>query len=313
MEFAFLFSKMVTGTQKPSKNLVIVLAIALVLIASFSCRKKVDWHPPELEPMPVVNSIIKCGKPISVRVSLTVDFSGKTAPAVTNAVVLLYINNQLAETLEHTGDGLYQSQHIAQEDSEYRCEVAIPGFPLAKCFTRTPKRQEIIKFEHINKAGVDEEGLTHPAVKVTFSNAPSQALYYHIVITIDMHDNWQQPQLLNITDPILLNEGLPIVVFSNERINGDTYTMIINYTTGSASNTNNAGWVTKLYPVQVEIRTICYQYYKFIKQQYLYELSNNEPIFSVGATSTFNLHSNVENGYGIFAAYTSVKSEIIYP
>ena len=102
-----------------------------------------------------------------------------------------------------------------------------------------------------------------------------------------------------------------MTVFSNELIEGNTYTMIINYTTGSASRSNNEGWVTNLFPVRVELRTVCFNYYKFIKQQYLYEHSNSEPIFSVGATSTFNLHSNVENGYGIFAGYSSVKSEII--
>jgi hypothetical protein len=89
--------------------------------------------------------------------------------------------------------------------------------------------------------------------------------------------------------------------------------MIVNYSTGSASRTGNSGWETELFPVQVELRTVCNHYYKFIKQQYLYEVANSTPIFSVGVTSTYNLYSNVENGYGIFAGYSSVKSNIIYP
>jgi len=118
---------------------------------------------------------------------------------------------------------------------------------------------------------------------------------------------------LSIIDPVLLNEGLPIAVFSNEMIDGDSYTMLINYTTGSAYNQNNSGWVTELFPVQVELRSVCFNYYTFIKQQYLYEMATDEPFLSVGSVGVFNLHSNVENGYGILAGYSSVKSEIINP
>ena len=232
---------------------------------------------------------------------------------VDNAEVFLYVNNEYTETLEYIGDGLYKSQYITEEERDYRCEVVVPGFQPAICSTYMSKRKNIISFEHINKAGVDEEGFTYPAVKITFDNEPSKPLYYEVVISLTRDGGIYRPRLLNIVDPILLNEGLLIAVFSNKHIVGNTYTMTINYSTGSALNSNNTGWVTDLYPVQVELRTICYNYYKFIKQQYLYELSTSEPIFSVGATSTYNLHSNVQNGYGIFAGFSSVKSEIINP
>jgi hypothetical protein len=286
---------------------------ALLLIAATSCHQKVDWTPPAFEQKPIVNSIIKIGSPLTVKVSLAVAFNAQATPVVDNAEVFLYVNNEYIETLEYIGDGLYKSQYITQEERDYRCEVVVPGFQPAICSTYMSKRKNIISFEHINKAGVDEEGLTHPAIKITFENEPNKLLYYEVVITLTREGGIYRPRLLNITDPILLNEGLPIAVFSNELIEGNSYTMTINYSTGSATNANDTGWVTNLYPLQVDLRTICYHYYKFIKQQYLYELSTSEAIFSVGATSTYNLHSNVQNGYGIFAGFSSVKSEIINP
>jgi len=288
------------------------LSILMILVA-VGCHQKVDWTPPNFEQKPVVNALIKSGSTISVKVSLAVAFNAQTTPEVDNAEVLLFVDNEYAETLDYIDDGFYQSELIAQEGSEYRCEVTIPGYPTATCFTSIPIHQNIIKFEHINKAGVDEEGVTYPAVKLTFDNVSDRVIYYEVVILLVDRDYIRRAVLIDVIDPVLLNEGLPIAVFSNELIEDSTYTMIINYTTGQASSSNNSGWVTTLYPVQVELRTVCYNYYKFIKQQYLYELSNDEPFLSVGATSSYNLHSNVENGYGIFAGYSSVISGNIDP
>jgi len=287
--------------------------VALFLIVTSSCHQKVDWNPPGFEQQPVVNSIIRCGKPIAIKVSQAIPFSAETTPEVDNAEVVLYVDNEFAEILEYTDEGLYESQLEAQEEKEYRCEVSIPGYPTAECSAYIPKHQNILKFEHINIAGVDEEGLTYPAIKITFDNEPDKSLFYEVVITLFEDDNVYQPWLNSIIDPVLLNEGLPITVFSNEMIKDSSYTMIINYATGSASNANNAGWVTNLFPLQIELHTVCYDYYKFIQQQYQYELATGEPILSVGVTSTFNLHSNVENGYGIFTGYSAVKTDTIYP
>lgn len=292
-----------------------VVGFFLVCVFLFSsCYKKLDWNPPEFEQKPVVNGVIKSGSPVSIMVSTAVKFTAEPTLAVDNAEVLLYVNNEYAETLEYIGDGLYQSQLVAQENSEYRCEVTIPGYPTATCSTVIPKHQNIVEFEHINMAGVDEEGLTYPAVKVTFDNLPDTTIYYEVVIRLFNDENYKgSADPFYIVDPVLLNEGLPIAVFSNELIEGSTYTMTINYSTGSASNHNNAGWVTNLFPVQVELRTICHSYYKFIKQQYLYEVATSEPLLSVGVTGSYNLYSNVQNGYGILTGYSSVKSEIIDP
>lgn len=288
--------------------------VLLGLCTHSGCIDKLDVPNYAFEPKPIVNSIIVAGKRVTVYVSLTVGLQSSKASIVDNAEVLLFANNELIETLEHKGDGVYKSQLLAQEETEYRCEVTIPGYPKAVCSTIIPKKMRIIRFEHINKAGVDEEGLTYPAVKVTFENDINTPVHYELKIKLfPSEGEIDQPSLTNIIDPVLHNEGLPLAVFSNELMKTNTYTMIINYTTGSALRTSSNGWITDLYPIQVELRTTCSNYYKFTKQRFLYVISNSEPIFSPGATSTFNLYSNVDNGYGIFAGYTTVESSIIYP
>jgi hypothetical protein len=291
----------------------VTLSFALMAIL-VSCRTKLDWNPPEFEQKPVVSGVIKAGNPITIKVSLAVTLNSKPTPEVSNALVQIFIDNIFSETLKYIGDGLYQSELVAQEDHVYRCEVTIPGLPTAICSTHIPKHQNIINFEHINKAWVDEEGVAFPAIKLTFDNTPNTDVYYQVVITMFRDDdNAETAWLESIVDPILLNEGLPIAVFSNKLIEEKTYKMTLNYAGMDIYNHNNTGWIASLYPIQVELRTVCPDYYKFIKQQYLYELANSEPFLSVGVKGNYKLHSNVQNGYGIVVGYSSVKSEIIDP
>ena len=291
-----------------------LLLIAIFLFAVSVCYKKVDWTPIEFEKKPIVNSVIKSGNPISVKVSIAVAYSAQTTPEVDNAEVLLFVDNEYLETLAFIGEGLYQSEHVVQEEREYRCEVTVPGYQTAICSTNIPKHQNIIMINHINKAWVDEEGIAYPAIELTFSNYPDKVVFYQVIITMHRNEDDVEIALLdNVVDPILLGEGLPIAVFSNQLIEDSTYIMTLNYNGMNVQNHNNTGWVAELNPIQVELRTVCYNYYTFIKQQYLYEQTTSDPIFSVGSTSSYNLYSNVQNGYGIFAGYSSVKSEIIYP
>lgn len=290
------------------------LLATLIIIISHGCRQKVDWTPPDFEGKPVVSSVVRSGSPIAVKVGLASAYSAPATPIVDNAEVQLYADSEYAETLEYIGDGFYQSELVAQEGTEYRLEVTIPGYPTAICSTHVPYHREILGVEYINKAGVDEEGFTYPGIRLTFDNVVSTPTYYQVIITLFKYNNKPQVAWLNsIVDPILLNEGLPIAVFSNEFIKSSSYIMVINLARSGAYNYNNTGWITRLYPLQVELRTVSYDYYQFVKQQYLYEQANGDPIFSVGASPIVSLHGNVENGYGIFAGYSSVTSDTIYP
>lgn len=295
-----------------------MLIRAAVLVGLFShagCIEKLDVPNYTFEPKPIVNSIIVSGKRIGVSVSLAVDLQAPKASIVDNAEVLLFVNNELAETLEHKGDGVYKSQLMAQEETEYRCEVTIPGYPTATGSTYIPRHRNVTIDEHINIAGADEEGWPFAAIRVSFKNNPDKTTYYQIAIKIIREDRiGTQLQTSNIVDPVLLSEGLPLLVFSNKTIQGNSYTMTINYGNGHneyLNGVNDPVWT--LDPVQIELRTVSYDYYKYIKQLYLYEKSTEEAIFSAGAISHFNLHSNIENGYGIFTGYSAVNSSIYTP
>jgi len=129
---------------------------------------------------------------------------------------------------------------------------------------------------------------------------------------------WREPIYIDVnytaypgpvTDPILKSEGLPIHVFSNELIRGNEYTITLNYTNGSFSSSGDGELVANLRPTILELRSVSYDYYRYAKQKYLYEV-NFQPEFG-RSNPTFSLYSNINKGYGIFAGYASVFSDTL--
>ncbi len=286
--------------------------LALLLFLPFACTERVSWEFPQFEPVPTVNAVLVAGEPFQVHVSLTGKFDTVPLPTEKGAVVTLYANGEVYGTLDHIGNGLYASNLRVQPNVEYRCEVTIPGYVTVTTSCTVPKPVPIVGIKHTNRAGVDTEGLTYPSVSVTFPNRPSEIQYYEIKIyMIEYEDYTGTASHYYISDPVLLSEGLPILVFSNVTIGGDEYTMTINYFTGSAEG-SGGGVQTNLFPLFLELRTVCYNYYMHKRMLYLYDTGRYPEIIG-GVVTPFPLHSNVEGGYGIFGGYSSVFSETIYP
>lgn len=293
-----------------------LLVILLPMITLLGCRELVQDEFPDFTPVPTVNSFLVADSAIKVHVSMAAKLDSLPLKNVDQAEVLLFVDGTFKETLAATGEGMFSSTTIAEAGKSYQCEVKIAGYETARCTDSIPLPNPILKIEHIRTGGIDDEGLTYPAIKFTFSNNTREKRYYEAIIRYYRDISWSTPYwttayLMEITDPVLLAEGLPIAVFSNDQIKGDTYTMVLNYSSGSYHMEDNV-MVPELFPVILELRSISYNYYLYLKQLYLYNLGRY-PEFPVGVGSVFPLHSNVQNGYGIFAGYSTFLSEIIDP
>jgi hypothetical protein len=174
-----------------------------------------------------------CGKPVKVHVSLAVPYGANESIIVEDAEVNLFVDGDICRNPGIPGEGYYQSELVAEIEKEYVCEAHVDNYPVVRGSTTIPKPVKILGIEHINIAGVDEEALTYPAVKITFENNPDIFTCHEVIIS---HLNptggthLETCRILDNIDPVLLNEGLPITVFSNEIIENDSYTMTINYT-----------------------------------------------------------------------------------
>lgn len=288
------------------------LILFFLLLASTSCRKLVQSEFADFTQVPTVNSFLSADSLLKVHISLSSKLDTNELKGLNNADVQLYVDDVFQEFLTSTGNGFFTSTAIVESLKEYECRVDIPGYETVSCSSSIPKPSHLRDIIHISVAGKDQEGMTYPAVKFTFSNTKNEKCYYEARIRLIKYGSGQIADMYNIVDPVLLNEGLPLSVFSNELITDTAYTMTINYFTGSASSTNGGPMTTTLYPFILEFRSVSYDYYQFARQKYLYDIGRF-PEFGLSSNQAFQLYSNVKNGYGIFAGYSSVISDTITP
>lgn len=303
------------------KNYLLLFLLACCLLAVFSCRSLVEDEFPDHGQKPVINCILVQGQPLTVHISMTGKLDSTLLPMENNAKVDLWVDSVFVEQLEKHGNGLYVSSRIVEPLVEYSCEIVVPGYQTVYCRETIPEPAEIEKIEHINIAGRDEEGTTFPAVKLTFKNNPNQTRYYEISIRyIQRIGSWggeeeyteEDPVYIPlVNDPVLLNEGLPLMLFSNEIITDSLYTMVLNYTTGASYGVSGS-YVTMLSPLIIELRSLTYDYYRYRKQLYLYSRGRSADGLITPITAS-PVYSNIENANGIFSGYSFVKTDTITP
>jgi len=288
------------------------LCCSIILFLVFlSCRKVVNEEFNDPVQIPVINSLLISDKTIEVHVSLPENINAKDIQTIENADISLFIDEIFAEKLVYTGEGIYSGTTLVEPGKSYKCEALIPGYKIITCNDRIPEYPLLYNVEHVNEAGKDEEGVVYPAVNLTFANNINSNQYFEVVIRTLHHHEIEIASLEKITDPLIIKEGLPIALFTNELINDTLYNLTLNYTTGTTSNTNDR-WHTVLYPLIIEFRAISLNYYHFARSSYLYE-QGRYPGSLEEQTKVFNLHSNIENGYGIFAGFSVVQSDTVYP
>lgn len=295
-----------------------ILFVSINLLHFSSCRQLVQDEFSYFESTPTINSILVEGKPLSICASLTEKLDTTSLLPINNATIDLYIDGKFGEQLKYSEDGIYNTNTIIKPETEYKCQIIIQNKDTIVCSQNLPIPTPILSVEHINIAGRDQEGTTFPAIRFSFHNDIKEKRYYEVVIKYFLKNQFinglkqRFAWLQTISDPVLLNEGLPIALFSNEILEDSIYTMTLNYSTGGSSSRNGGPFRMNLYPFVVELRSVTYDYYRYQKQYYLY----NEGRWADGLTNTTPpspLYSNIENGYGIFAGYSVFVSDTITP
>jgi hypothetical protein len=293
-------------------NTLLWFIIGLIIFSVTSCRDLVQDEFPDFNPVPTVNSFLVAGSPIRVHISMAGKLDTVPLTTVTQALVRYFVNDSAAGELSHTGNGYYTNETSVQAGSVYRFTIDIPGFPEIMATDTIPELVPLTSVEHINNAGIDEEGHTFPAIRITFPVKPDRVQYFQVTMRINTYkDSWRPVNFKEFSDTVLLAEGLPISVFSTSRIRDDSFTLQLDYSTGSYSTINGITR-TNLFPLVVDLKSISYQYYQYLRQLYLYE-TGRYPDFSFGSYHSFPLYSNVTNGKGIVAGYSVFRSEIITP
>jgi len=241
-------------------------------------------------------------------------------------------------------NGLYISNTIVKPLKTYECRITVPGYKPITCKNTIPAHYEIVSAFVDIKAWSDEEGMVGPALTLTFKNDPKIKQYYQVTFgqitpllttetaeqlfyEIQKVSDSSYDELIkepffsagrggvitgNITDPILLSEGLPLALFSNENIPDTTYTMSINFVDLIVrAGVRKDSMEYDFMGFRMELRSVSYEYYQYARQRYMYDKYRN-PDLSLGSSMKFSLYSNVSGGYGIFAGFSSDYIKRLY-
>ena len=311
------------------KNTFIFLFFTMIVLSG--CHKQVsNYDYPDFDPVPTLNAILREGHHVNVRVSLAQCLDSVHPAPCIDAEVLLYVDGQFAERLQHEGDGLYVGETTTEALHKYACKVVVPGFDTLFAQTEMPEKPVVTGVEIMENATVDDEGRPCPAFLVTFRTDPNRNLYYYSNIYASFinyyfdaethaHQGYSTEEgtmsaSINTDDPVLLNEGSDQLLFSNAIITDTTYTMKVNawFSSHGWAGPHTGGVIERSGEVVVRMHGLSESAYHYMKSQDAFEEPDAYTNLFLGVVTPLNLYSNVENGRGVFAAIAPMTCDTIF-
>ena len=310
----------------------ILLLLFIATLGLTSCRKQVPGYEyPDFDPEPTMNAVLINGEPIQVYLSMAQRLDSVHPTPCTNAEVLLYKDGEFVEQLTHHGEGRYKGFTVAEALHEYSCKAVVPGYDTLYAHTEIPMRPVVKDVNIIENATLDEEGNACPAILITFKTDPDKQLYYQSSIDAAFFYYYYYLGMIynstgtrgtmntsiNTDDPVLLNEGSDLLLFSNEIIPDTAYTLKVNasFNNHSYSSSGQAvafDSIVRSGYVVVSMSGIAESCYQYRKSQEAFQAPDAYTNLFLGTITPLNLYSNVENGRGLFTAIAPVTCDTVF-
>ena len=274
------------------------IVVFIILIFAFgSCRELVQDEFPDFENATTINAFLVADSVINIHVSETGKLDNNPLSVVENAEVNLYINDSLVE-LFHIDNGIYTSGAKAAIETDYRCEVMTENNSLSEAFCSIPHSPILQSVQLYPNAWLNDEGMSSPVIQFSIENNAHTILYFEARITFYVKSVYDHDSI-NYT----YSEEQSVALFTNEYDIGTTLTKTIEFASNSWGDDDKNAYV-------LELRALSKSAYEYLKSIELYELGRY-PDFGTGSIVPYNLYNNVTNGYGIFAGYSTVFSDML--
>ncbi len=298
------------------------LSLSILFVFS-SCIDKMDSFDLEQEPYLVANCLFTPDSLFTVYVFSNSNMLDTNLRVVENATVEIWSENNLLETLPYNTNGFYKAKNLKPSiDIEYTLKIKADGYPSINATDKIPdKSVEIIKANCYVDISISEyfsppqERIKDSKVEFAFKENNNSLNYYQVTsFSKDYHyiNNNYNDSLLEYNtyfsttnNPTLLQyidaPQFYTTCFTNKLAN-DTISFDIRL------------YETTLYPSSnfyLDLRIISQTYfnYKIDLMNYIY-FQDNIDIVNIDGNLFFDteikeVFSNVENGYGFFAGYSS--------
>lgn len=288
---------------------------SILLLAS--CTMVVPVDLPDQEPRLVVNSFLKSGDLIQVRVTRSQPLSigyYDTFHVVRNATVILITDGTQRDTLDfdHSFETYSRLGKTAQIGRSYRLEVSAAGFTPVHAEATVPQPVAIDSLRIEKYVRTNSDNILESDLFITFSDPAGLDDYYGMRISFEPKDVGSEYDLCFATRDPVLNNGTDIfnqvdpifycgtVRFRDNLIDGSRYTATVNINEYDLNDQMEG-------TIHVQLLSYSEDLYRYVVSTELqYDIGNNpfaEPVI------VFN---NITNGFGIFAGQSSHKRSIIW-
>ena len=268
----------------------------IFLLFFFSCEKQQPIQLPDTAPILVANCFAKAGDTWRIYLSSsapTDEFTGQFE-VIEDALVNIF-DGSSEILLNHTQDGIYESNAPLAADKTYQLKVTHPNYPTLSSNLTVPTQPSAVNI----KFTINED--TNSRLEFELDDVPDIDNQYFIeakAIYITP-DGWESSQL------IYFNEDTPLVDFSI--IDGSKSRLFFNDQIFQGGNiefkfdTNIDNYTDIIFTI-AHVDENFYRYNQSVDRQ----SNNTENPFAEPSP----IHSNINGGLGIFAAYHSVTDTI---
>lgn len=317
------------------------ISIFVVMLAMlYGCDRKINFDFPDVEPAIVVNSIITPESPISVSISAVMPIAPESYMVVNDtdefgniqslhvpkpkyciedASALIYEDGELLCSLEYEGDGYYVSDRYPKVGSTYTLVVNAPGYKECKATTTLYNLPVLSNLSFRDTVSVDEEG--YPLSKLSFTitdNNPNRNFYEincrAVSDKYNVQYDWIYFNKSRNGDKVLTqSECLPFdqtaLLFTDDYFSNNSYNLDVIYSYSPYAPMAK-------YDLEITVKSISQSYYEYRRSRMM-QAYHEEGLFewladreSLSAIPV-DIYSNIENGYGVFASYSTITDTIM--
>jgi len=311
----------------------LLLFLLSIVYGCYDEGRLLEISLPSREPGLVIHSLVYPSSglerpyPLGIKVSSTAHLYDKSPVFITDAEVLLYKNGHLTERLAYVDSlGYYPFFESPDYNDGYQVEVIKEGFPPTMASTVVPSAIEIDTVIITPFAYFDEEGYVFSEVEIRFQDAPGETNFYEVVVFNtsgfyqlktdfrpgDYQENTGEALELVAFDKVIteepyytsktdINSDYPeSLLFRDNTFNGQDYSLKVYFNPPGRIHT--AGHIAN-HGARVYLRNVTEETFEFKTSMIQHYIHRQEDIL-YGVGEPVNVFSNIENGYGLFGAYS---------
>ncbi|MGB0429308.1 MAG: DUF4249 family protein [Bacteroidia bacterium] len=292
------------------------LAVILILFINSACVKQIEFPKNEFEDRLIVGSLISPNKPIEVYFSRLTDIaSDYPIVDLEKFIFELRKNNDIITYSEFNENRFLFIESVNAGDS-FHLKLNYQDI-LVNASTCIPKQARGLTLTQSDSFHYNETlNIDHPILTASFSKVDGFINYYECTaLWQGLRKNGEWTDMGN-KNMLLVGKNKWKVseiseytqfyaVFSDSLFKDSVYFQFIAPGAGSRGNIPHETW-----KITLIVNSLSPELYLYKKQLYKHRATKNNDLFA-GPSVPVQLYSNINNGKGIFAGYSTATAEII--